>query len=808
MITTENTRVMFPAGTGLPVFFRTYSQRGEESWWDVCSRCISGLKKLGNLLEEESTLLLRYMQELKSLPSGRWLWVGGSSWVEKPENFSGAYNCTSTNVRAYDDQSPWAAFGWLLDLGMMGCGTGAVLEPKHIDTLPPICNKLNINIQGEPGEVSKQERLESTEIYTNRNTVYILIGDSRKGWVQAYQKILELASDPKFAGEVFVNIYLGNVRPYGERLEGFGGVANPIKLGWMFEAISEVTNAAIGRQLNSLECCMAIDIGAETIVAGNLRRSAGMRQGAWDDDDFTDAKLGLYAQDEQGNWYFPDPRKSVLRIANHTRIFHHKPSLAEVTEAVGKQYHSGEGAIMWAGESVYRANRDLIQERDRTTFLALYNMRVQYAEDFLAVAHLRRHGVPCSEEELEHRLGRVGLNPCGEICGDSFHCNLAEVHLNQVDVQNLKEQEEAFTAGALSVAVLLRHEFPNPVYQRSRELDPIVGVSATGIFDFFVKLFGAPWLRWWEAGRDENWMSGQGYAVFSDDAIGNRYPDSYIKIKVPQRILDYSDYSQQPLGRVFKRVEEAYLSFWREVVEKKVWEYCDRNTLKRPNRCTTIQPSGTKSLLTGASPGWHPPKGQRFIRRITCDRNDPVALACLDYGYKVVPAQGDKDENGYLLTDPFDPRCTEWLVEIPCEVSWANDPGVEDIDVSQFSALAQFNFYMQVQRHYTRHNTSATIELREHEIEPVAQRIYQAIQTDEGYISACLSSRFDDHETFPRLPFEPINKETYQQMVGEVEERRVIADFQEALRKRQQESTYIRSASGPAGCDSVKCLIP
>ena len=27
-----------------------------------------------------------------------------------------------------------------------------------------------------------------------------------------------------------------------------------------------------------------------------------------------------------------------------------------------------------------------------------------------------------------------------------------------------------------------------------------------------------------------------------------------------------------------------------------------------PNRYTTVQPAGTKSLLTGASPGWHPPK--------------------------------------------------------------------------------------------------------------------------------------------------------------------------------------------------------
>ena len=37
-------------------------------------------------------------QEKKALPSGRWLWIGGTEWIEKEKNFSGAYNCTSTNL--------------------------------------------------------------------------------------------------------------------------------------------------------------------------------------------------------------------------------------------------------------------------------------------------------------------------------------------------------------------------------------------------------------------------------------------------------------------------------------------------------------------------------------------------------------------------------------------------------------------------------------------------------------------------------------------------------------------------------------
>ncbi|WP_333222521.1 ribonucleoside-triphosphate reductase, adenosylcobalamin-dependent [Microcoleus sp. Pol12A5] len=351
-----------------------------------------------------------------------------------------------------------------------------------------------------------------------------------------------------------------------------------------------------------------------------------------------------------------------------------------------------------------------------------------------------------------------------EIIGSNFHCNLAEVHLNQIDPYNFKEQEEAFRAAALSVAVLLNHKFLEPRYQYSRELDPIVGVSFTGLFDFFVHAFGVEWLRWWVEGRP-----------------------------------------QTPQGIAFKQREEEYLSGWREIVDRVVWDYCDRHSLKRPNRCTTVQPSGTKSLLTGASPGWHPPKAQRFIRRITFGKNDPVALACIDYGYNVIPSQSDKDENGNLLNNPFDERCTEWLVEIPVAVSWADLPGADEIDINKFSAAAQMDFYMQVQKFYVRHNTSATIELRENEVESLGTRIYEAIRDDEGYISAALLARFDALETFPRLPFEPINKETYTKMVEETLARREIDVFHAALSRYDLGEMM---DSGPAGCDSDKCLMP
>jgi len=59
---------------------------------------------------------------------------------------------------------------------------------------------------------------------------------------------------------------------------------------------------------------------------------------------------------------------------------------------------------------------------------------------------------------------------------------------------------------------------------------------------------------------------------------------------------------------------------------------------------------------------------------------------------------------------------------------------------------------MQVQTHYTAHNTSATIEFREHEIEPLTDALHQTIERGDGYISAALLARFDANATFPACP--------------------------------------------------------
>ena len=129
-----------------------------------------------------------------------------------------------------------------------------------------------MTVSGEIGSTPAEQRREYSETHIEGNTVTIYVGDSREGWVESYKTLLELSSDERFSQAVDVIVDLSDVRKSGETLVGFGGVANPVKLPGLYQRCASILNKAVGRKLNSVECCLLIDEAAVTIVAGNIRR--------------------------------------------------------------------------------------------------------------------------------------------------------------------------------------------------------------------------------------------------------------------------------------------------------------------------------------------------------------------------------------------------------------------------------------------------------------------------------------------------------------------------------------------------------
>mmetsp|Transcript_2599 Transcript_2599/g.3558 ORF Transcript_2599/g.3558 Transcript_2599/m.3558 type:complete len:724 (-) Transcript_2599:126-2297(-) len=643
-------------------------QSRRETFQETITRTIRNLSSIGSLTPTQTSFLLSSALSQKIFPSGRALWLAGTPWSCNPSNVSGYYNSTSLIVNDLE------SFGLSMDLSMVGCGTGAVLEQTEdcLMNLPVVQNEIVLK-KVTPvcsNYRKKEERYEHTSFVWDKDTneFWLNVGDSRKGWVDAYMTLLELSFGCGCSSErtkdalqnanmisshsieqeqqlIHLNIDLSNLRPPGSPLKGFGGTANPTTLPRMFTRVTDLLNSTMNKRLSTIDACLLLDECASAVVAGNKRRPAGMRQFDFRDMEAAHAKANLYTYKEDIQKWVVDSKRESLRLANHTRVIHSKPTFEEVRASVKMQYETGEGAIQYAPEAILRANADLFYKHDDSDDdTATSQQRQEQRASFLdsyekggpqkAAEWLQKHRNINDEKEIQHRLKRYGLNSCGEIIGCDFHCNLSEVHLNTLDPMDVSSQEDAFKAAALTASCLLHQDFEVDRFQYSASIDPIIGVSFTGLFDFFVKAFGKEWLDWMMDGR----------------------PSSSV------------------VSKYFEEKEALYLQSWRNAARRTVVEYCQTHNLPRtPSRITTVQPAGTKSLLTGASSGWHPPKATRFVRRVTFGQNDPIALACMDYGYNVIPSSSARDEvTGELLDDIYDEQSTEWLVEIPTEVSWAN----------------------------------------------------------------------------------------------------------------------------------------
>lgn len=779
--------------------YGSYSRKinGEyEDWIQICDRVLygsgTGLFDIGNFTTEEKALIQRTMavnghqSNAYALGSARALWCMGTPWLKDPDNWYGLFNCSTRRIETLDDLSI------MMDLAMMGSGTGVVLEPEGIKKLPKVANKIALEEITEIVPVSQGNRDPDGGLrwgYGDDDQITIVVGDSRQGWVKAYRNLLYLSFQYPSRKEIRLTLDFSNVRPKGEPVKGFGGTANPNQLPESFVQCINILNSAIGRQLTSLEVCLLIDWPADAIVAGGIRRTAGMRQALFGDPNFDNPKDGMWQEDEQGNWRLVQPEKKAMVRANHTLTLHRKPSLEECVDAVRKQYSSGEGALQFVPEAIARANADILHTRPlQEEFINLYcddkKDAEEYLKDLLTPLDL------ASKAEIKNRMGRYGLNPCGELIAENNLCNLSTVPLTNIDPLDLQTQEEAFSAASLHAAALLERNFTDDKFAFSRDIDPIVIVSFTGAFDFFVRLFGPDWVRWWMEGRPKNW--GENTLYFP---LGSTYSD----FEEPSaRIMPKSSY--------FRLREQEYLSFWKDIVFSTVWRYCDRNGLRRPNRCTGLKPEGSLTLLSGVGCcGWAPPKFWTYLRRKEFPVNHPVALAAMDYGYKIIPGRYDLDEDGKMLNDPFHPNCTEWLVEVPVMERVAKiHPELLGVDIDKVPALAQLDFYMQVQKHYTTHNTSGTLQFSEAEIMPVASEIHRLIQENEGYISIAMLN--NDYEIFPRMPFEPIPVERYQEEAARVLKERKSENFYALLLERDSAGDV---EQGPldAACESEICQL-
>lgn len=258
-------------GYGEFLFYRTYSRRKSdgsmESWHDTVIRVTEGTfdirkdwyKKCNIPWDEDFWQQYAYnfavsMFNMLWLPPGRGLWAMGTDYVREHGSMC-LNNCGLSVVKNISKD-----VHWIMDALMNGVGVGFI--PYRDDTI-----KLQLPKGKRP----------------------YVIEDSREGWCDSVRVLI----DCYFTGEPLPIFDYSKIRPHGEPIKGFGGVASgpePLMtlhkriMKFMLRYMRDPSYDSLRLKadiVNCVGCC---------VVAGNVRRSAELMAGYIDDPVFLDLK--------------------------------------------------------------------------------------------------------------------------------------------------------------------------------------------------------------------------------------------------------------------------------------------------------------------------------------------------------------------------------------------------------------------------------------------------------------------------------------------------------------------------------------
>lgn len=255
---------------GYITYKRTYARRLKEN--DINSpteefdqsidRVIKACKtqlKIGFTTEEEEKLRY-YLTQLKGSVAGRFWWQLGTKTVDKLGLMS-LQNCAATVVDST------RAFTWAMDALMLGSGVGYNIQREYVYQLPKV----------KKVKIVRQE---------TKDADYI-VPDSREGWVDLLDRTLKAHFE---TGKGFTYSTVC-IRGKGSPIKGFGGEASgPEELCWGIDQINNVLNARAGKKIRSIDALDIMNIIGYIVVSGNVRRSAQIAIGDFDDLQYLNAK--------------------------------------------------------------------------------------------------------------------------------------------------------------------------------------------------------------------------------------------------------------------------------------------------------------------------------------------------------------------------------------------------------------------------------------------------------------------------------------------------------------------------------------
>jgi len=195
--------------------------------------------------------------------------------------------------------------------------------------------------------------------------------------------------------------------------------------------------------------------------------------------------------------------------------------------------------------------------------------------------------------------------------------------------------------------------------------------------------------------------------------------------------------------------------------------YSEWLAVPRSVKQTSVKPSGTVSLLPGATPGIHYPISEYYYRTIRFDNESPILAAARDAGYRVEPDQSDETNRSVAYFPVKEENYTRSEAEV--------------------SMWEQLELAAQMQSEWADNQVSVTVKFGGAE----AEHIPRALAMYDKRLKAVAFLPYST--VYPQAPYIPITQEEYIQAKASTQE----ISFE----------TAYTEGDAPAFCDSDHCEV-
>ncbi|GLE07257.1 hypothetical protein PINS_up017317 [Pythium insidiosum] len=170
-------------------------------------------------------------------------------------------------------------------------------------------------------------------------------------------------------------------------------------------------------------------------------------------------------------------------------------------------------------------------------------------------------------------------------------------------------------------------------------------------------------------------------------------------------------------------------------------EISERFAIPRSIKTTSIKPSGTVSLLAGATPGMHYPESRFYIRRMRLDKYSELVPALKAAGYGIEPAVEAPDST--------------LVVSIPVDV------GEHIRTLADVSAWEQMSLAAFLQRHWADNQVSSTVTF---DPETEGKHLTRMLEYFQYHLKGISLLPRLELGAYPQMPYEAIDESQYHEM--------------------------------------------